>query len=390
MFSPIRNAVRDAYRVQYYPLGYVPALDGMRGVMTLGVVVAHVYYTYVPGTVLYIDVFFTASGYYITSLLLRDIERRGRIDYKEFYKRRFARILPPFALMLAAYVLFHWIFLASFTTALGQAAIAMSYITNWWAMFDPAGISALGHTWTLSVEEQFYLLWPVTFAFIARRFGVSWRLVTAICAIGLAVWGWRAFLVWDGASWQRLYVGLDTRSDALMVGCAMAVALKLVAPGKYPTFDRLMPKLAWPLAIYWVIITFAFWQYAGPIPYPHYYYYYYFGSIICGAIPGALALTMLSRSSGTVCHRIFERPEAVFLGRIFYGIYLWHLPILNLLNTYGFGAKSRLLIGLPLSVIVATLSYAYLERHFMRQRQPSSQKSGFEAHTILARMPPVP
>jgi peptidoglycan/LPS O-acetylase OafA/YrhL len=199
--------------------------------------------------------------------------------------------------MLAAYVLFHSILLTSFTTALGHAAIAMSYITNWWFMFDPHGINDLGHTWTLSVEEQFYILWPITFAFLARRLGVSWRLVIAICLVGLAIWMWRAFLVWTGAPWQRLYVGLDTRSDALMVGCAMAVILKLAPKGKYPAFDRLMPKLAWPLMIYWAIITFAFWQFNGPIPYAHYYYYYYFGSIICGAIPGALALTMLIRSS---------------------------------------------------------------------------------------------
>jgi peptidoglycan/LPS O-acetylase OafA/YrhL len=83
---------------------------------------------------------------------------------------------------------------------------------------------------------------------------------------------------------------------------------------------------------------------------------------------------MLIRSSGTICHRIFERPEAVFLGRIFYGVYLWHLPILNAMGSYGVEWRYRLLFGLPSSIAVATLSYAYLERHFLRQR-PASPRS---------------
>jgi peptidoglycan/LPS O-acetylase OafA/YrhL len=77
---------------------------------------------------------------------------------------------------------------------------------------------------------------------------------------------------------------------------------------------------------------------------------------------------MLTRSSGTILHRIFERPEAIFLGRIFYGIYLWHLPILNFMDSQGVGWRCRLLFGLLLSIAFATLSYAYVERHFLLRR----------------------
>jgi len=336
--------------------------------MTLGIVVAHVSYRTVPGTVLYIDVFLAASAYYISSLLLRDIERHGQIDYGEFYQRRLARILPALIAMLAGYLLFSWLFLPPFLPALARAAIVLSYISNYWYVFDPKGIQDLGHTWTLSTEEQFYVLWPVIFACLVRRFGVTWRLVLAIGAIGAAVWAWRILLVFHGAEWSRLYTALDTRADSLMGGCAMAVVLKLVPPGKYPTLDRFWPRLAWPLLLYWVAVTFLFWSYTGPS-----FNYYYFGSILCGVIPGILALTMLIRSSGTICHRIFERPEAVFLGRIFYGIYLWHLPILNAMDSYGIEWRYRLLLGLPLSIAVATLSYAYLERHFLRRRPASAR-----------------
>jgi peptidoglycan/LPS O-acetylase OafA/YrhL len=367
--TPLRQAIREAYQTQFYPLGYVPALDGMRGLMTLGVVVGHVYLGYVPGTVLYLDVFFAASAYYITSLLLRDIERDGRIDYREFYRRRFARILPPLLAMIAAYLLFRWFFLPPFSSALAHSAIVLSYISNYWYIFDPKGIEDLVHTWTLSVEEQFYILWPVTFAFLVSRLGVTWRLVKVIGMIAAAVWAWRAGLNYYGAPWQRLYHALDTRADALMCGSALAVILKLVPPQKHSALDRLWPKLAWPLLLYWVAITFFFWPFQVSQS-----KYYYFGSILCGVIPGILALTVLIRSSGTICHRIFERPEAVFVGRIFYAVYLWHFPIVYFMFIYGFQRKYVLFFGLPLSLLIATLSYAYVERHFMRQRRSSNQK----------------
>jgi peptidoglycan/LPS O-acetylase OafA/YrhL len=134
--------------------------------------------------------------------------------------------------------------------------------------------------------------------------------------------------------------------------------------------DQFWPRLAWPLLLYWLTVTFVFWPANGPS-----YNYYYFGSILCGVVPGALALTMLTRSSGTILHRIFERPEAIFLGRIFYGIYLWHLPILNFLDSQGVGWRCRLLFGLPLSIAFATLSYAYVERHFLRRRSAVPQAS---------------
>jgi peptidoglycan/LPS O-acetylase OafA/YrhL len=361
--DPVRESVREAYQAQYYPLGYVPAHDGMRGLMTLGVVAAHISYRTVPGAALYIDFFFAASAYYITSLLLRDIEKRGRIDYGQFYLRRFARLVPPLLLMLAVYLLCSWLFLPPFFPALKRAAIVLTYTSNYWYVFDPKSIEDLGHTWTLSTEEQFYILWPVIFACLVRRLDVTWRLVMAIGAIGAAIWAWRISLLLQGAGPLRLYTALDTRADALMGGCAMAVILKLVPQGKYPTLDRLWPSLAWPLLLYWVAVTFLFWPATGPS-----LNYYYFGSMLCGVIPGTVLMTMLIRSSGTICHRIFERPEAIFLGRIFYGIYLWHLPILNFMDSYGVGWRYRLLFGLPLSIAFATLSYAYVERYFLRRR----------------------
>ena len=367
VWRPLAEAVGEAYRKQYYPLGYIPALDGLRGLMTVGVMVAHVYWIIGPFAVLFLDFFFLMSGYYITSLLLRDIQRHDGIRYREFYRRRFARILPAFLLMVLGYLLFCSIFVPTFRDALFASLIALSYISNWWQAFQIPGIGNMGHTWTLAVEEQFYLLWPISLALLVRICGVRWRLVCAIGGIAFAFWGWRIWLTMTDAPWPRLYYGLDTRADALMVGCALSVGLTLLPAGAYPKIERFLPKLGWPLLTLPFIIGALFTTFPTPS-------YFYAGIMLCGALPGAVLVTVLVRTSDTSLHRFLERPKFVFLGRIFYGMYLWHYPILFAMRDLT-GASSLVLaaVGLPLTVLMSTLSYAYIERHFMRVRNAPAQ-----------------
>lgn len=369
VWRPLCDAIRENYVKQQYPLGYTPALDGLRGLMTVGIIVAHVRYPLVPGSILYMDVFYVMSGYFITSLLMRDIERHGRIRFFEFYRRRFGRILPPFAVMVACYLAIRWAFIPPIEDALKDALIGFTYITNWWRAFGLPGIAYMSHTWSLAMEEQFYLLWPMMFAALARRFGMSWRLVIVIVIGAIAIWGWRIYLTSTNPPFWRLYYGLDTRSDALLIGCALAVVLKLMPPGAYPSFERFLPKLAWPFVILSLLTTFFFVQFTS-------YFYYYVGIMLFGAIPGAVLIVMLLRTSGTIVHRILERPEPVFLGKIFYGMYLWHFPILMLMKDLT-GAPNlvRFIVGFPLTVFCATLSYVYIERHFMRVRAPAIRTS---------------
>src|SRR5450759_176241 len=140
VWLPLAETVGEAYRKQYYPLGYTPALDGLRGLMTVGIMVAHVYYTVALFAVLFMEFFFLMSGYFSPSLLLRDIERHGGIRYGEFYRRRFARILPPFLVVVLAYLLFRSIFFPPFRDALIDALIAITYISDWWMAFNIPGI----------------------------------------------------------------------------------------------------------------------------------------------------------------------------------------------------------------------------------------------------------
>jgi peptidoglycan/LPS O-acetylase OafA/YrhL len=186
-----------------------------------------------------------------------------------------------------------------------------------------------------------------------------------ILAIALAVWGWIIWLTATHPPWERLYCAMDTRAASLLVGCALGVVLKLAPAGAYPKVERILPKLAWPFIIGFFALLFFF---AFNVD-----FYFYVGFMVLAVLPGAVLVTLLVRTSRTPLHRFLERPEIVFLGKIFYGLYLWHFPVLGLMRDFGAPKVVLVFVGFPLTVLVATLSYAYIERYFMRVRSAPPQ-----------------
>jgi peptidoglycan/LPS O-acetylase OafA/YrhL len=368
LWQPFIASLQAAYKKQTYPLGYAPGLDGLRGFMTLGVLAAHIRHALAPGAILYMDIFFVMSGYFITALLLRDRERYGRIRLGNFYARRFMRLVPPFAAMIAAYLVFGYFFLPDFRSVVIDAAVAFGYLMNLWRAgllpsIPPVEASYLGHTWSLAIEEQFYLVWPAVLIVLLRRMDISWRLFWTILGFAATIWAWRIYLTWQGLHWFRLYNGTDTRADALMIGCALAVWLRLVSLDLHPRLDAAFRRAAWPLLIGFAFFTVLFYS-------PEHRFYYYAGSVLLGAAPAFLIIVILIRPTKTVLHRVFEQQSLVFLGRIFYALYLWHLPVFAIMNWhYGLRSGLRALIGFPLVFVLAVLSYVLIERHFMRSGQ---------------------
>jgi peptidoglycan/LPS O-acetylase OafA/YrhL len=178
-----------------YPLGYVPALDGSRGLMTLGVLTAHTRMALFGGAMVYMDVFFAMSGYLITSLLIAEHGKHGSIDLKKFYVRRLRRLYPALIAMLAVLVAVSAVLSSDFHLRLTEAAVTFTYLSDYWRAFDGIGIYYTGHTWSLAVEEQFYLLWPVAFIFLIRRYGVSWAAVSIVFAAAAGFALWRIWLI---------------------------------------------------------------------------------------------------------------------------------------------------------------------------------------------------
>jgi len=342
-----------------YPLGYLPGLDGARGLMTLAVLGAHTRMALLPGAAVFMDCFFAMSGYLITSILLSDYRKLSRIDFRKFYVRRFMRLFPALAAMLLTLLVIAALFSPEFKERLIDVAVALFYISNYWGAFDTHGLWYTGHTWSLSVEEQFYLLWPIVLLALLRWAGISWRTVAAILVLAFCFALWRAWLTYDGATIERLYNSSDTRADALLFGCALAVAMKLVELPKHP---RVCAALGWslvPLTIADLIIALTVDQ--------HMRWYYYIAPLL-GAWPACIFTVALIQPYRNFMHTFLEHPVPVFCGRICYGLYIWHYPVFLFLHQNDVPYIGVFLIGWPIVFSLATASYYFIERHAMKAR----------------------
>jgi peptidoglycan/LPS O-acetylase OafA/YrhL len=201
-------------------LTQLPSLDGLRGLAILAVMLNNA--RYLPGGFLGVDIFFVLSGFLITALLLQEWQRTGTIRLGAFYARRALRLLPALFALLALVLVAPGLFYLA-ARPWKDAAIAALYATNWVNAFSLRNMAILDHTWSWTVEEQFYVLWPplvpVLLALRVRR-----RWILSMVLLGISVSTRLRLLLWDGpASIKRLYYGLGTRLDALLVGCLVAL-----------------------------------------------------------------------------------------------------------------------------------------------------------------------
>ncbi|MFW9929612.1 MAG: acyltransferase family protein, partial [Candidatus Thorarchaeota archaeon] len=154
-----------------FRFGYVPQLDGMRGIAVLAVIAFHAGISFMPGGFIGVDIFFVLSGFLITSLLIREYDKYKDINFKHFYIRRALRLLPALILLLILFSVLS-VFFLQWTQAksnLEDALIVLFYVANWARAFHIHGAGWLGHAWSLSIEEQFYILWPITLIFLLKR-----------------------------------------------------------------------------------------------------------------------------------------------------------------------------------------------------------------------------
>ncbi|MGH3086307.1 MAG: acyltransferase family protein [Rubrobacteraceae bacterium] len=215
---------------------YVPALDGLRALAVIAVLLYHADAAWMPGGFLGVEVFFVISGFLISALLLAEYRKNGRIDLKRFWFRRARRLLPAVFLMVAAAITFAVVFLPEEVAGLRSDALAaFSYVTNWYLIFVQESYfeavgrpSLLQHLWSLAVEEQFYLIWPVILviglAFLRRGGMLAITLAGVVASVALM-----AFLYDPGADPSRVYYGADTRASGLLLGAALAF---FCVPGK--------------------------------------------------------------------------------------------------------------------------------------------------------------
>ncbi len=346
---------------------HITALDGARGAAVIAVLLFHG--GVLRGGYLGVDLFFVLSGYLITSILLAETARSGTIGLGGFWARRARRLLPALFLMLVA-VCAYAIFIAK-PTELNQIRddflATLGYVANWhlvladydyWRLFTSP--SPLNHTWSLAIEEQFYVLWPLValgVGFIVRRgrTTIAWAramfftsLILSIASAALALQIWHS-----SKGTVRIYYGTDTRAAAILFGAALAswIAWRGAASTKR---GRLSLEVLGVIAT--AILIWAYFRleqgglYSG-------------GLLICSLAATAVIAAITHPESGPLARAFSARPF-VEAGIISYGLYLWHWPIYVWLNAdrVGLSGWPLLTVRLAVTIAVALLSYRFVEK----------------------------
>lgn len=348
-----------------FVLGHRPILDGLRAVACLLVMAHHI--NGLGGGFLGVEIFFVLSGFLISSLLLEEWSERGRLDLGRFFARRALRLLPAlFLFVLAMVVLGLVIPGAARLVSVKWVSGTLLYVVNWLIVKESlAGASiqsAFVHCWSLAIEEQFYLVWPLVLAWLLRKRAGLRSL--AILLLAVVVYAAVArLLIFSSAtvgSQMRAYAGSDTRADGLALGCLLAV---LAHHGRLPRMSR--GSLRVLLAVAVAVLAFAIWKarIAGG-------FIYLGGLSAVGLATSCVLYTFLFPAAlPRPLRGVLESRAAVLVGRMSYGLYLWHLPAVVLVKmAYGRGLAASLLPWL-LSFAVAGASFAFVERPFLRLKR---------------------
>jgi peptidoglycan/LPS O-acetylase OafA/YrhL len=335
-------------------MNYKPAVDGIRAVAVLMVIGFHSSTPGAAGGYLGVDVFFVLSGFLITTLLLDELENTGNLNLGQFYLRRFLRLTPALLLMLSAYLILAplaWPKIAM-RTDVRDVLISTLYLSDYASAFWSLP-RYLRHTWSLSVEQHFYLLWPLLLLVLTKRFNRS-QLAIALGALYVVFTGWRIYCDMHGdAGYMHSYYRFDTRLSGLTVGSLMAALVG--------NFNRLAaPRLANLAAMAGLaVIALCSWRFhvestAAMI----------FG--IAAVELSTLALIYVAVNvEGSFVQRALAHPLPTFIGKMSYGIYLWHYPIFVYLSDR-YPWYEILIGGGMISLLLATASYYSIER-FARQ-----------------------
>ena len=344
---------------------HIPSLDGLRAVAIVLVLLFHDGIGWAHGGYLGVDLFFVLSGYLIGSKLIGEQSRTGTISLTRFWAGRFRRLLPALLFLLVGIALFTT-FVAQPNAQQGirnDVYASLAYVVNWHVIFGHVGYfassaapSPVRHLWSLSVEEQFYLLFPLLLLVLGRFGRTGRKMAMPILAIIVLSTGWTAVLAIRGADETRMYEGTDTRIATILLGVLAAIVVR----------EWTRPR-QWldPAAIVSVIVALGIivaahgddqWMYPA-------------GQLVFG-IAGAIIVVAVAKRTSTAPVRLLATAPFVALGVISYGVYLWHWPIFLVLTPErtGLDGAALFFVRVLASIAIAKLSYRLVEEPIRSRR----------------------
>lgn len=340
---------------------YAP-LDGLRGLSILLVLAHHLYIPgFFNGGFLGVDLFFILSGFLITQIIVREYQKTNDFSYKTFYYKRFLRLGPPLLLVMGSMIALH---LATNAFYMGHGSffgreiliplLGLSHLCRAFEFYPP---QLMGHTWSLSFEQQFYLFWPALTLYFARKKQlVLWQHLTlALILICFALKPLENAL---GISHAYIGNSLEGRGSAILAGSWIAL---LRANGQQ------IPIRSW---IQWVALVCIFILSLGAERFPNLTINIAYSlCAICGVI---LVLATIQRQIHPWIQRILSNSILRGFGLISYSLYLWHFPLIGIANLHNWPMSIRIGILIPMSIGLSVLSWIFLEKKLYQLRQKST------------------
>jgi peptidoglycan/LPS O-acetylase OafA/YrhL len=378
-------------------LPYMPGLDGLRALAVIAVLLYHAGISWIPGGFLGVEVFFVLSGYLITALLLAEWRIRGAVDLKAFWLGRARRLLPALYLVLIVALAYAILLLPGEVAGLrADVLAALGYVTNWYLVFGHESYfeaigrpSLLKHLWSLAVEEQFYLFWPLVF-WLGVSFGATrWRtrrvLMAALGGAAISV-ALMAVLFVPGVDPSRLYYGTDTRAGGLLVGAALALVCTpelrrtrsrnsmcsiVRGLGVNPTLGRFRRRWGWTAPALLDALGLAA---LGTLAFlclrlGEFDPLLYRGGLAAISLATAALIMALTHPQARLWSPLLGCRLLRWIGQRSYGIYLWHWPVFMVTRPQldvSLEGWPLLALRLAATVVLADLSYRYVEMPIRR------------------------
>ncbi len=371
-------------------LSYIPALDGIRAFAVLSVMAFHGGLPFLPGGFLGVDTFFVLSGFLITTLLIGEWGRKATIKLGAFWARRARRLLPALLLVLLFVAFYAAVIVprGSYPDLRLDALSSLFYVANWHFILSGSNyfaqtgpVSPLTHTWSLAIEEQFYLIWPLLVLGVLH-FTKSLRLLLGICVVGAVASATEMFVMYHpGGNLTRLYYGTDTHAQCMLVGAALSVAMALlserrrrrgtvpdgrvlarVGAGGDPAWVASSPRaraLLTGLGVLGAVVSGLMWWHITYLS-----SFLWRGGFALAALATACVLISVICAQRSPVAAFLSHAPLRFLGRISYGMYLWHFPLFLWIDhaRTGLSLYPLFLVRCAVTIGVSVASFYLVER----------------------------